>query len=96
MNDNMQPSKSWAERSLNTYARRVIAIAIALALVSFLSEGFKEPGPAKWLVDWTSWALAFFGLAFGGRTLWWSSEDIKNRVQGKSNRGGFAGETADG
>lgn len=61
------------------------ALAFVLVIASFATDG--APGPADWLVEWTNWAFAFFGITIGGRALFWSGTRLRDQWLQSNNQG---------
>lgn len=70
-------SQSKLPKIMQGYGRQMVVLAALLVAISLLTNG--GPGPADWLVDWTNWAFAFFGITIGGRALVWGGNRLRNQ-----------------
>jgi hypothetical protein len=72
---------------LSDVAPGAITAAILVAVISLLMPLVFDRAdletwltPPGWLVGWTNWAVVFFTLFFGGRSLWWVSDRIRTKA----------------
>ena len=62
----------------------VLSIGVILILASFIKPDI--PGPADWLIEWTSWIATVVGTVVAARVFWAAPALIREFMEIKINR----------